>query len=267
MAIKGKGRTKRRRVSAPPKPVYVKPKKPLLARRGVQIGALVVIAVAAITSVVVALLIKHHHNQRQALDRTETGIVRRFGAAFDNDLSGIGQPFQTTFTPFPSFTTDVSDFKSGKLSATQAARKAKAYASEARDAAITIQQISGARIIQGHADLLTLIDTQTMVGDALQIFEQAANSFTLATRATGAQRDSLLAHTESLLGVASHIFSDGYQKLINERNRFGLLAPTNQIGSSPPPVQTTPPVPSASPGGGSGKGSAGKHAGRKHTKK
>ena len=234
MAIKGKGKSgKRRGVAAAPKPVYVQPKMPLLSRRGFRIGALVMIAVVAIGSITAALVVKHNSNKEEALKKVETGIVRRFGAAMDNALSGVGQPFQTTFTPFPTFTTEVTDFQSGKLPAEKAEKKAETYAADAKAAAADITQIPAADLIRGHPDLLPLNDGQNMVADALQVYEQAADSFKLAVQTSGKDRAELVAHTTALLAVASKLFNDGYQKLINERQVFDLLAPVNQVGAPP----------------------------------
>src|SRR2546422_8521289 len=115
MAIKGKGRSKRRGVAAAPKPVYVQPKRPLFARRAVWIPALVVVVLGTIAGVLTGLLIEHHHNQQKALTNQqkavkakEASIVDRFGHSMDSDLAGVGQPFQTQFQAFPDLSTDVT---------------------------------------------------------------------------------------------------------------------------------------------------------------
>jgi hypothetical protein len=233
MAIKGKGRSKRRGVAAAPKPAYVQVKKPLLARRSFQIGVLVTIAVIALGSVTAALVVKHNANQRDALKEEETSIVRRFGASIDSNLSGVGQPFQTTFTPFPDLSKDVADLKSGALTPADAIDKAKGYASAAREAGTGILQIPAAKLIQGHADLLPLNDAQTLISDGLQVFEQAADALKLAAQASEADRPALIAHAEKLLSVAGAVFGDGYQKLVNERSRFDLLIPTQPTAPTP----------------------------------
>src|SRR5438309_1261554 len=66
MAIKGKGRSKRRGVAAAPKPVYVQPKRPLFARRGVWIPAVAIIVIGTVAGVMTGLLIQHHNNQQKA---------------------------------------------------------------------------------------------------------------------------------------------------------------------------------------------------------
>ena len=106
MAIKGKGRSKRRGVAAAPKPVYVQPKRPLFARRAVWIPALAVVLAGTIVGIVIGLSSEHHHNQQKALRAKEASIVDRFGHTMDSDLAGVGQPFQTQFQAFPDLTTD-----------------------------------------------------------------------------------------------------------------------------------------------------------------
>ena len=226
MAIKGKGRSKRRGVAAAPKPAYVQVKKPLLARRGFQIGVLVAIALIALGSVAAALVVKHNANEREALKEEETSIVRKFAAAMNNSLSPIGEPFQTTFTPFPDLGKDIADLDSGKLKPDDAVDKAKDYAGGAQDAGTSVLQISTAKLIRGHPDLLTLNDAQTLVSRSLQVFEQVADSLKLAAEAGEDERADLIAHAQSLLDVANGMFSDGYQKLINEQARFDILIPT-----------------------------------------
>ena len=122
MAIKGKGRSKRRGVAAAPKPVYVTPKRRFFVRRGFQIGFLIVLAVGAIAGVVTGLLIEHHNHQKAVLRGTEASIVARFGLQIDDNLTGVGQPVQTQFQPFPTLSTEPGQLKSGQLSAGKAVK-------------------------------------------------------------------------------------------------------------------------------------------------
>jgi len=245
MAIKGKGRSKRRGVAAAPKPVYVEPKRPLLGRRWFQITVLVVIVLGAAAGVTAGLIVKHNSNRAKALKAVETSITQRFGTLVDSDLSGVGQPFQTQFTAFPQLATDITDFKSGKLTASQAETKSAGYATAARDAAASLQKIPTATMIQGHADLVPLSDSQNLLGEALQVYEQVADQFKLATAATGFEQRALLAHASKLQLVAQRIFGDGYQKLTNVRGLFNLLSttPPQPLTPTGPPVPPAPVVP------------------------
>jgi hypothetical protein len=265
VAIKGKGRSKRRGVAAAPKPVYVKPKRPLLGRRWFQVTVLSVIVVGAVAGVVTALLIKHHDNQIRARTAAEKSITQRFGTTVDTDLSGVGQPFQTEFSPFPTLSSDISQFEAGTLSVSAAESKASGYAKAARDAAAAIQKIPTSQMIQGYAALVPLSDAQNSLSQALQVYEQVADQFRLAVRATGTQQRAFLAHTSALATVASSIFSSGYQKLVNVRSMFGLLttaAPPQ--GLTPTGVPLVPATGGAPPGKTSyGKTSYGKSSGGK----
>jgi hypothetical protein len=276
MAIKGKGKSKRRGVAAAPKPVYVKPHRPLLARRGFQIGALAVIAVGAIVGVTLGLIAQHSSNQKKALNAAEASIVQRFGRAIDDSISGIGQPFQTQFRPFPDLTSDVSKLKAGTLTPADAIKEGDKWSAAALAAQTSIQKVPTATLIQGHADLVDLSDAQNMLVDALGVYQQTAEALKLTAEATGAQQAAMLAHTESLLGVSGRLFGDGYQKLINERNRFNLLIPTAPQPSPSvvipiPSVSIGSPSPAVSPSAGTSP-SGGAHGGRhthggKHKKK
>ena len=156
MAIKGKGRSKRRGVASAPKPVYVKPKVPLLARRGFQVGVLVVIGVGAIVGVIIGLIVQHNNNEKAALEAQEKSIVQRFGRSMDDSLTGVGQPFQTQFQPFPDLTSDVTKLKSGELSDEDAVKEAEKWAKAAASAEQAVQAIPVANLIEGHPALIDL---------------------------------------------------------------------------------------------------------------
>ena len=84
MAIKGKGKTRRRTVAAGPKPVYVEPPKPPWRRRWVQLTALAVLIVGIAAGVMVALthLGNVHQQQRAAARKAkEAAIVNQFGSS------------------------------------------------------------------------------------------------------------------------------------------------------------------------------------------
>src|SRR5438270_6632035 len=250
MAIKGKGRSKRRGVAAAPKPVYVQPKRPLFARRGFWIPAVAVIVIGTVAGVVTGLLIQHHNNQQKALKAKETSIVDRFGHSVDADLAGVGQPFQTQFQAFPALTTDVTDLTSGKLTAADAVKEGRKWSKAAADARASIEQIPTAQMILGHPDLIDLSTAQNLVADGLGVYQQAADALKLSGKATGPLQKELITHTQSLLAAAARVFDHGYQKLINERAKFNLVAPVNPSQQTSPPaaIPTLPPVvPSAAP--------------------
>jgi hypothetical protein len=267
MAIKGKGRSKRRGVAAAPKPVYVQPKRPLFARRGVWIPAVAIIVIGTVAAVVTGLLIQHHNNQQKALKAKETSIVDRFGRSVDTDLAGVGQPFQTQFQAFPALTTDVTNLTSGKLTAADAVKEGRKWSKAAADAQASIEQIPAAQMILGHPDLIDLSNAQNLVADGLGVYQQAADALKLSGKATGPLQKQLITHTQNLLAAAARVFNHGYQKLINERAKFNLLVPVNPSQQTSPPavIPTAPVVPSAVPS--AAPSSAGGSNGHKHKKK
>jgi hypothetical protein len=255
MAIKGKGRSKRRGVAAAPKPVYVQPKRPLLTRREVWIPALVIVVLGTIAGVFLGLRSEHHHNQQKALTARESSIVDRFGHTMDSDLAGVGQPFQTQFQAFPDLTTDVTKLQSGQLTPADAVKEGRKWSRLAAATQTSIEQIPTAQMIEGHADLVDLSNAQNGVADGLAVYQQAAEALKLAGKATGPLQKALVKHTQDLLATAQRVFNTGYQKLINERENFNLVAPVPPQPTTAP-IQTTPaPIATVTPGATSSSGS------------
>jgi hypothetical protein len=233
MAIKGKGKTKRRGVGAAPKPVYVKPKKPILARKGFWLIVGGVALAAIVISVVSAILVHNGNKQKAAKRQAEAAIVRNFGTQIDNALDPVGQGSSlTSFQALPDLSAALSDFQKGKLSSNAAIKKAEADRAKAESALAAVQKIDGSSLIAGHDDLNNLVTGQNQIENGLQVYEQVADSLKLSVEATGAIQEKLLAHTGSLLLTANQIFQGGYEALVGERAKFGLVSLTPQ---SPPP--------------------------------
>jgi hypothetical protein len=229
MAIKGKGKTKRRGVGAAPKPVYVKPKKPILARKGfwLIVGG---VALAAIVISVVSAILVHNGNKQKAAKRVaEAAIVRNFGTQLDNALAPVGQGSSlTSFQALPDLSAALSDFQKGKLSAKAVSKKAEADKAKAQSALAAVQKINGSSMIAGHDDLNNLVTGQKQIENGLQVYEQVADSLKLSAEATGGIQKKLLAHTGALLLTANQIFQGGYEALVGERAKFGLVSLTPQ---------------------------------------
>ena len=233
MAIKGKGKSRRRGVSAAPKPVYVQPKRPLLGRKGLWIGVGAVILVAAIAGVTAGMVVQHHNNQVKAKHRAETAIVRTFGTQIDTAIAQIGTGSQTSFQAFPSLSTDVGNLTSGKLKGKAAITEAGQVASKAAAALASLQKINGASLVAAYAtDLQPLVNGQTEMEQALQLYEQVGASMDLAAGATGRQRTDLIAQTDKLQSLASQIFNSGYQNLVGLRAQFGLISLSPSVGGT-----------------------------------
>jgi hypothetical protein len=242
MAIKGKGKTRRRTVTSGPKPAYVEPPKPLWRRRWFQAAAAAVVLVGIVIAVIAVLIHIGNVNEEKAARARrdkERGIVETFGSQVDGALNPVSTAFGTTRTPLPDLVQNIGALKAGKPIPAATVTLAQSAAKLSKSAASTIQSISTSELISGHADLLPLIDSQDFLGQSLTVFQQAATAVVAASKATGEAQTALIKQAQSLLPVAQRLFSDGYQKLTNVRTKLGVQA-------APPPPPPPSPAPSAS---------------------
>jgi hypothetical protein len=234
MAIKGKGRTRSRGPAAPgPRPVYVVPKKPFLARRGVQLGALAVL-VLAIGAVLVFGFINSRSDDR--LSR-ESQLVTQFAFRIEEPLRSVSQNLPPTgLQVFGAMRTSVTQLKDGSADPSQVIRDATSFERTAASAAESIGDIPAAEQVRNDELPISLLDTQDYVVQALRIYEQAAVTLRLAAEAgPGEERDDLIAVAEGLIDTADQLFVLGTQKLTNEQNRLGILQPQGfEPGSEAP---------------------------------
>ena len=229
MAIKGKRKSKRRAVTTGPKPVYVPPKKPLLARRGLWITVGAVVLAGAVAGLVAGFMIKGSNDREQ----DEKQIVKRFGSRVDATVQSIGQPLGTSFRAFPSLAQDIGRLKKGELAPSEALTAGKTFGQQASTTYDELQNIPVASMVDGHSALGDLRDAHYELSEAMQIYEQAATSLRLAAEANGADRKPLIAHAEDLLVIASNTFSTGYDKLRVLRSEYGI--PTTSALPTPIP--------------------------------
>jgi hypothetical protein len=257
MAIKGKGKTRRRTVAAGPKPVYVEPPRALWRRRWLQVSVLVVVLLG-IGAGVAAVLIHQgnlrHKEQVRATREKERAIVGQFGSQVDQAVTPVTQAFQQTKVPFPDLTQQVSALKPGQLPSKDLVQLARSSGTLAEDAAKSIGKIPATTLVSGHPALLPLIDSQAFLVQSLKVYQQASRAVVAASRASGDARSALLDQAEGLLPVGRDLFNDGYQRLVNIRTKLGLT------GAPALPPQPSPPAQSPSAGPtptGSAKGKSG----------
>jgi len=242
MAIKGKGKSRRRGVAAGPKPVYVTPKKPLLARKGLWLGVGITLAVAIVASVVSALLVKHHDNQVKAEKAAEAAIVRNFGTQLDNALTPVGQGASlSSFQALPDLSQFVKEFGKGNVSAKITEKKADSFDSEAAAALAAVQKVNGQAMVGTHTDKLQdLVNGQTLIENGLQAYQQVAESLKIAAQSSGSQQKELVAHTTALLTLADTVFQEGYNDLVGLRATYGIVPFTSPSAGTQPPPGTVP---------------------------
>jgi hypothetical protein len=247
MAIKGKGKQRRRTVTGGPKPQYVPPKKPLWRRRGFQVGLGVFLLAALAAGITAILLVKSSNDEKEV----DAKAVAAFSAEAERALVPVGQrlPGTLEIQPFPSLATSLSGLRSGSVSESQAAAEGRADASNASATAKAIDGIDVTALVSGHPELLDMLDSQTLLSQSLQLYAQAGSALTAASRASGKPRDALIAQGEGAVEHANRLFSSGYDKLTTLRLDFGVPQPPpgRLAPPSAPPSPTSPPPPTPSP--------------------
>ncbi len=237
MAIKGKSRSRARRAVTPgPRPAFVPVKRPLLARRGFQVTALVVILAVAAAAIVYGLAKERTKQRTEALQRSMRVATTKYQVIVDGALANAGQPLPPSgFNAFPLLTTDIDGLRKGTVSAKTAAKDAKQATANAKTAEAAIGKVSPAAIFGGKGfDLAFVnyaINSQTKLANALKLYKQVGSLLQMAVEAGGAQRTTLLDRASAVLDVASTLFNDGYNDYVNLKNTAGIFTPT-AIGGS-----------------------------------
>jgi hypothetical protein len=249
MAIKGKGKPRRKRTTAPPRPIYVQRKKPLIRRRGFQAAVLLVL-LAGVGAIVWAALDAASDRRREAARqerRQEEGtIVGRFGNHVIQAMQPVSQQSLNTLLPFPNLQSDMGRLKSGDLEAEDAIESADENARLAAAAATQINEFIVAREIRGHPDLVDLTTAQTQLTDAINVFAEVSRVFKLAAQQDDTDvRDAIIVRAEALWNLGQQQFQRGWQTLINLATEYGLPPP--QAPPAPPTPPTPTPTPSESP--------------------
>jgi hypothetical protein len=238
MAIKGKGKTRSRRVvAAPPKPpVYIR--RPPLWRRPT---TLIVVGVLAVGGILLGTSNALHNRNEKALNKREAAAVRAFNnrltAAFPADRQLIPPD---VYVFYQSVQRDLDQLATGKLSSALARKEGEqvnttAAAAAKRVQAIAVDKLAGADLSvsrqQGvRAEGLTrqeLRDAQGLVARSFNFYAAAGRLLELAAESPPAEQTKLAAEAKDLMGQASDLFSSGYRILSNLRTRLGIAAGFN----------------------------------------
>lgn len=249
MAIKGKGKPRRRRTTAPPRPIYVQAKKPLLRRRGVQVGILLVVLAGIGVIAWVALAAKADRDREAARQaareerlQVERDILARFGGRVRQAMAPVSQEFQTTLIPFPDLDRDLDRLKSGDLEAEEAIELADSNVQLATTAERSIDGFNVAQEINGHPDLIGMATAQRDLVGSIGLFQEVARTFKLAAQQEDEEvRDAILERAGALWDLGAQQFQQGWQGFVNLLTQYGLPPP-----QAPPPEPTPTPTPSAS---------------------
>jgi hypothetical protein len=246
MAIKGKGRTRSRKmVAAPPRPQMVVRKKPVLARRStwVIVGLVVVAAIA--------LGGAKWLRDRQAsnlLTKEQTAIqdlAQRVTALFPADQSTPQGTNQTAV--FPSLAQTLDQIDKGTMTPKAARKAAKAIADQASKAAEGIQKLSLKSITDDFTVGVTpQLTAKGMTSSVLNVAQdQMVKSFQLyqsigglmlaaADQPKGPERTAIIAEAKRVQAVAADLFNRGYSTLVQIESILGL-AQVSGLAPSPAP--------------------------------
>jgi len=300
MAIKGKGRARsgQRTVTRAPRPGYVEPPKPFYQRRWVRWTALGIVVVGVIAIVLSLWFIHLSNNHKKAVAaeaHDKQAAVQAYTLRLNAYLQDVAQPLGggTQVAAFQDLPTKLADLKSGSLSAADATDYAKQVVGGASATARLVEKMDVPKLVdtERFPDLLDLQDSQSLIARAFRVYAQAGQALLNAASATGDQQAEFIKQGQALATIAAGMFSDGYQKAVNQQIATGAPvnpfpapgpSPTPSVSPTPPASPSAPaspkpsasasakPKPSGSAGGGSGKGSGGGKNGAgsgKHTPK
>jgi hypothetical protein len=243
VAIKGKGKTRSRRVvAAPPRPpVYVR-KPPFFRRRSTlaALGALAVIGIAYTTFQTL------QNRSERELRRRESQAVRSFSnrltAAFPTDRQVV--PPDVYFF-YQDFTKDLEQMEKGKLSSAEAIKKGQEVKKSAIAAAGRVQQIQIDRLIPAdltvsrdvnvRAEGVTrqeVRDAQFLIVRAFRLYAAAGALVEEAGAAPKNRQANLSRQAQDLMGQAIDLFSKGYRTVASLKARVGIKTPISR--TAPP---------------------------------
>jgi hypothetical protein len=234
-----------------------------------------VLGVIVVAGILSGVLVALHHKHQNSFKLKETSAIAAFTARLQAILpqgqdASFVQPDLYAF--YPSFTTDIQDLESGKLSASDATAKGKAMGTSAQKAATAISSLNVTRLVPSSfsvtgwtstdagagpitapgATQQVLLEGQFQMSQAFQTWQQAASIFQAAADAPKAQQKALADQANQLATKAASLWDRGYLALINVRKALGLTtlnAPATSFTPSPSPIPTPPPTPSASASG------------------
>jgi len=251
LAIKGKGRTRSRRVIAAPPRAQLMVRKPPIWRRPL---VWMLVGLLAIGGILAGVLVSLDHRHQRQLRYREVAAIQAFTdklkATFPADAQTI-PPDLIVF--YPTVNADLDSLANGKLKPAAAVTKATALQASAQQASTAIQALSVARLISPDftvtgtptgkrnggdiqapgATQQQLLDAQFLMAEAFQTWQQMGVAFEAAAAVGGARQKALIEHAKQLNGLAGTEFDRGYRKVLTIRNTLGLTAPARQLPTAP----------------------------------
>jgi hypothetical protein len=252
MAIKGKTKSRSRRVVAiPPRPpVYVR-KPPFWRRRAFIVSAAVVVTLGTLTGVLLSLRSSHRKHVRQNTLTALNTLQRQIEGKFPPPPGSQATP-PTGYVIYPALSADLANAASGKAKAADLEKKGKDLEKSAKASGDAIDAIVVTKVIPESASVggvkavsglgatrLELNDGKRMIVTAFRIWESIGGLLQEASKLTGDDQKAVITQAQALATQAASVFRDGYQKFINVKGQLTDLG------------QSLNPFPQA-PGGGLG---------------
>lgn len=248
MAIKGKGRTRGRRVvAAPPRRQLVVRKPPIWRRPWV----LAVVGLIVLTGILAVIMTAVGNRAEKTRTERETLAVQRFldrvRAEFPDEAQNVPPDLVVIF---PSVSQALPQI--GKdLSPGETRRKGREVAEAASAAAEGLQALPVDEVIPaefaGHR--ATFADAQFMMAQAFRIYERIGALMETAGQVSGGERRALVEQAQELTTQAGALFDRGYAKIVRIANRLRIsTAVTPRPSPTPSPTEASP-SPSPSPSG------------------
>jgi hypothetical protein len=253
MAIKGKGKTRSRRmVAAPPRPQLVVRKKPLLLRTSTRVVVLVVVLAG------IAFGGLRWWDGRQAADlkSKELAGIENYTSLVVQHLPVDRQAQQGTgqVSVFTTLASALDQIQQGGMSPPKIRTLAKNFGADAQKSAEGMSSIKTSQIIPDTYEVgltpqlampgitqLTLTDAQTLMADSFKIYtsigklmEQSADT------PVGPARTALVVQMKGLQTTAADLFNKGYNKLLQIRFTVGAQIPSGLQPAQPGQVSPSP---------------------------
>jgi hypothetical protein len=249
MAIKGKSKTRTRKmVAAPPRPQLVTRKKPILLRATtwIVLGCIVLLTVGWFGWV------WWEHKQASDLKSTEQTAIQTLADKVKLQLPADQSTPQgtTELTVFPSISQTIDQIDKNQVTTDKATTSAQAIIDQANKAAQGIQQISLQALVKEDFDV-GLTQELTAPGMTSSVMNEAQNQMvkafqlyasvgelmkTAAAMPRGPERTAVLNQAKSQAAIAADLWSRGYNALVQIQTQLDLIAPTGLLppGSGQP---------------------------------
>lgn len=225
MAIKGKNRSrsKTKAVTRGPRPMYVEPKRPLLARRWFQVTAGIVILVLATAGIVYGIARERSQTREREAREAQARALEEYRNRIDPIVAGIGQAGQGTFAVLPEVVQGIEALRSGEGGAKVRAQ-ARTGAKAAADAVEALQAIDVTAIVRDLPVevVQSVIDAHEGMTDGVRLYRQVAQTVLRAAGAAGAERETLVELAAELDTIARDVFDGGYARYLAAQADAGL---------------------------------------------